>query len=481
MRYLTLAMLVMLMTAGLSVQTEVKAEESSKKKPLLRRGVEIETVIEGLIASHPHRVRKTKLLYTIKGFDGLEYSLPRWGQNTAKGIKLEEWDGKFAKVKVKVKPEATGLMWRLPILYLVGLEEMDKSEGERKQKEIEAKKLAAKVRTLNPNPNAIPFSGTWGVRMPLPSEKNGAKGLANFDVDAFAKQVAELKTATHVILNITQPSGPYWFTGPHPELEKILNTKKYWAGPKYPNRGSFPTRDLIGEALDAIRATGKKTLVYFACEGFMPEMGEKREGLKDAWFNHIESLGMNHHEAVRKLILKHYADRYGTKVDGWWFDGAGVIRSEEERSAWKETVYAANPKTIVAFNSMAGPPFRSKAQCDYFGGHPEPRKSNKFYDDVQLPMITAIEKSPWMNCSGEPVDDPKMGALGHVFMGMQDRWTSGKLYFPEDKAIDWTKRVVAAGGMYTWAVPCKGSLMAKEQFELLKKIDKAIAEMRAKK
>jgi len=465
--------------AAVSVKTAKYPKQGAESKgPLLRRGVEVEVEIEGLIASHPHRVRTDKIIYTLQSFDGEEHELPRWGQNTTPGINLEEWVGTCAKVKLRIIPEATGIMWRVPITYLVGLEKMDQLEGEKRKKELEAKKIADRARTLNPSPNALPYSGTWGVRMALPSEKNGSKAVENFDVNAFAKQVAQLKTATYVILNVTQPSGPYWFTGPHPELEKILQTRPHWKGPKYPNRGSFPRRDLLGEVLDAVRKTGKKTLVYFACEGFMPEMGEKREPVKTAWFDYIESQGMNHHEAVRKLLLKHYADRYGTKIDGWWFDGAGVIRNEEERSAWKETVYSANPKAIVAFNSMAGPPFRSKAQCDYFGGHPEPRKSNKFYDDVQLPMITAIEAGPWMNCSGEPVDDPKMGALGHMFIGMQDRWTSGKLDFPEERAIDWTTRVVAAGGMFTWSAPRAGSVMAKEQFQLLQKIDKAVGNLR---
>jgi hypothetical protein len=93
-------------------------------------------------------------------------------------------------------------------------------------------------------------------------------------------------------------------------------------------------------------------------------------------------------------------------------------------------------------------------------------------------MIEAIEAGAWMNPEGQPVDTPGMGALGHVFMGMQDRWNFGKCEFPPEQAVEWTERVLAAGGMYTWHAPRKQSTMAREQFKLLIKIDQAVTAMR---
>ena len=122
---------------------------------------------------------------------------------------------------------------------------------------------------------------------------------------------------------------------------------------------------------------------------------------------------MTHYEAVRKLILKHYVDKYGSKIDGWWFDGSGGV-NKTERLLWRKTVLAGNPKAIIAFNRMAGPPFRSTAECDYFGGHPTPRSRNKFWEPVNLPMITAVEGGPWMNTYGESVKKAGDGALAHV-------------------------------------------------------------------
>jgi len=415
------------------------------------------------------------ICYSLQSFEGAKYDLPRHDQYIAPGVSLDGYADTFAKVTVRLKPEATGDLRTISVEMLVDLEKMNESEGRKRLKEYEERQRAEQVRTFNPSPNALPYAGTWGVRMSIPSEKNGPEKVMKFDVNAFAKQVSQLKTASHVILNVTQSAGPCYFTGPHPELEKILKTRSHFSGPAYPDRGSFPKRDLLGEALDAVRKTGKKTLVYFACEGYHTDLA--KEELQDVWFDYIESLGMNHYEAVRELILKHYVERYGDRIDGWWFDGSGGLRTPEQRLAWRETVLAGNPKAIVAFNRMAGPPFNSTPQCDYFGGHPTPRSRHKFWDEVNLPMITAIEASAWMNCSGEPVGDPKKSTLGHVFMGLQDRWTLGKCAFPPDQAIEWTTRVVAAGGMYTWAVPCAGSEMAGKQFGLLLKIDKAVEKL----
>mmetsp|Transcript_46292 Transcript_46292/g.56102 ORF Transcript_46292/g.56102 Transcript_46292/m.56102 type:complete len:89 (+) Transcript_46292:29-295(+) len=83
-----------------------------------------------------------------------------------------------------------------------------------------------------------------------------------------------------------------------------------------------------------------------------------------------------------------------------------------------------------------------------------------------------------MGNKGEPEEDKAIGALGHVFMGMQKRWNFGGLEFPPEQAVEWTSRVVKAGGMYTWHVPRNKSVMVGKQFGLLLKIDAAIAELR---
>ncbi len=323
-------------------------------------------------------------------------------------------------------------------------------------------------RAFDASPNALPFAGTWGARMSLPTAKN-PKEVQAFKVSDFAQQFSKLKSAAYVLVNVTQPSGPCYFSGSNPPLAKLSDKLAV----------AFTQRDLLGEVLDAIAKDGKKAIVYYACEGFYKGNDSRPQQEKDMrsfWDQYLQSVGMTNNQALGELIVGYYAKKYGAKISGWWFDGSNVL-NKEDRLLWRKLVRAGNPAAMVAFNSMAGAPFRSTPECDYFGGHPTPRAIKKFWDKVNLGMIEGIEAGAWMDPKGNAVDDPGRGALGHVFMGMQDRWNFGKCKFPPQQAVGWTKRVVAAGGMYTWHAPRNGSSMAPGQFQLLLKIDAAITQM----
>ena len=322
-------------------------------------------------------------------------------------------------------------------------------------------------REFESSPNAKPFMGAWGPRVCIPSAMRPT-GVEEFDGTKFWEQISKLTTADYIMANVTQPAGGCYFTGPHPELAEALKLEK----------PSFPTRDVLGETLDKIKENGKKALVYFGAKALHADRAS--DETKAAWDKHIEALGMTHHEATRKLILKHYAEKYGTKIDGWWFDGSGDI-DEPERILWRKTILANNPKAIMVFNRMAGAPYRSTRQCDYFGGHTTPIVKEAFWSMANERMITDIEASPWMGIrESRPVKEG-YGALGHVFMGMQAKWTMGKRKFPPKQAIDWTTRVLAAGGMFTWAVPFNRTIPAipSEQFDLLLKINKEVKRLRS--
>jgi hypothetical protein len=310
-------------------------------------------------------------------------------------------------------------------------------------------------------PAAMPYMGRWGPRMSLPSEK-WPDQLTGFDVAAFSNQIAQLTDASHVMVNVTHPADPSYYTSPNPELEAAIGADEL-----------FPERDLLDEVLDMIQAQGKKAIVYFASEGL--DRAGTPAVIRTNWNHYIASQGMDNTEATRELILRYYAEKFGPKIEGWWFDGSGHLDDiPGEADRWKEAVHAGNPEAIVSFNRMAGVPFECTAFCDYFGGHPTPRAILPFWDSVNLPMVEAIEAGPWMDAQGNPVNDPASGALGHIFMGLQDRWNFGTIEFPPLQAVDWATRVVDAGGMYTWAVPRDGSEMLNGQFLLLKQINAAM-------
>ena len=313
---------------------------------------------------------------------------------------------------------------------------------------------------------ASSVEGSWGVRLVLPSAR-WPDELAAWDTTLFSDQFSQLITSDHVFVNVTHSADPSFFTTPNPELAAALPDVA----------GSFPTRDILGETLDAIDAAGKKAIVYFACEGFAAENG------KDAWMDYIGQFGMTYTtQGTREFIVRYYAKKYGDKIDGWWFDGANELTfrsGPNEVQLWKDAVRSGNPDAICAFNQGTNPNFRCLDECDYFGGHPTIRTIAPFWSvEYNYHMVYDIEDSPWMDTIGTPVVHTEDGALGHVFMGMQPNWTSGDLEFPEGQAIDWTRRVVAAGGMYSWAIPRvrdgNMSEMLDPQFQLCLKIDAAI-------
>ena len=322
-------------------------------------------------------------------------------------------------------------------------------------------------RAFDPAPNAKAFMGTWGPRVCLPSGQDPER-VTNFDVTHLAQQVSQLDSAAYVMVNVTQPSGGCYYTGPHPELSKALQLE----------RPSFPTRDVLGIALDTIEASGKKALVYFGALGM--HANRAQEQTKTAWNQHIAALGLNHVEVTRELLVKHYAKRYGHQIAGWWFDGSGHIE-EPERILWRQTIHSYNPDAIMVFNRMSGPPYRSTKQCDLFGGHTTPVLVEPFWSMVNEPMITDIERSPWMGTTDSRPVKEGYGALGHAFMGMQNKWTMGKCKFPAKQAIDWTTRVLKAGGMFTWAVPMNQTIaqIPESQFKLLKQINRSVRQLRS--
>jgi len=296
---------------------------------------------------------------------------------------------------------------------------------------------------------AWPHMGHWGPRMSIPTLKWGDYFI-DFDVSVFIDQINQLTTASHVMVNLTHPADGRYFSGPHPVLEAAIGAEAY-----------FPERDLLGEVLDGIESTGKKALVYFAAGGL--DHWSVPDDIRDNWKDYVASFGMTSVDGTRELILRHYAERYGTKISGWWFDGAGYL------------IHAGNPDAIVAFNRMAGAPFRSTDQCDYFGGHPIPRTKLPPWDFANEAMVEQIEAGAWMHPDGETVSDPHNGGvLGHVFMPLQERWNFGPAEFPTEQAIDWLLRVLEAGGMYTWSVPSDDSAIRAGQFNQFLEMELAV-------
>jgi hypothetical protein len=435
------------------------APKSGSQQSVGAQGQEL--VLQGRITGRRHVTKKRMIYELYYGFEGKKIRTSGAGGKNARNIDYSKHVGKYVTLT------GTGKKTDKDI-FMYKITRVEPLQGAELDAYLNALNSAT-TRVFDDSPNALPFAGTWGPRLSLPTGKQ-PDVVDNFKVSDFAKQFSKLKSASYVMVNVTQPSGPCYFSAPNLELSKISSTLN----------ASMPQRDLLGEVLDAIAKDGKKAIVYFACEGFHKgddTRPQKEKDMRLVWDQYVESMGVSTNELLGQLVVGYYAKQYGSKIHGWWFDGAGVL-DKEDRLLWRKLVREGNPEAIVSFNKMAGPPFRSTPECDIFGGHPTPRLREHFWSMVNLPMVEGIEAGAWMDPEGKPVDEPGMGALGHVFMGMQDRWNSGKCEFPPEQAIEWTQRVLKAGGMYTWHGPRTQSVWAKGQFDLLLKIDAAVSKMR---
>ena len=195
---------------------------------------------------------------------------------------------------------------------------------------------------------------------------------------------------------------------------------------------------------------------------------------------------MSNWDAVANLIVQYYSDKHGDKIDGWWIDRAkkidGTLTTDAQYRTMARAARSGNPNSILAFHHTTGPVNRGTPYCDYAAGHPHPMAYSKGpWDRVNLRMVTAIEKGPFIkgafiNDEDKPTANPDEGTLGHIFMPFQRNWKNGSANFPTDQALDWTTRVVNAGGFYTWAVARDGSLLAAPQFNQLLEMDAAMQE-----
>ena len=152
-------------------------------------------------------------------------------------------------------------------------------------------------------------------------------------------------------------------------------------------------------------------------------------------------------KAYAEVIVAEYAERYKTKIDGWWFDHASFGNIPMLHDICKK----ANPNTILAFNNGKLGQIRNSNPDyeDYTFGHPTPMRRCAASDEQNLPMVESIESSldGFIHANGKP-------SLGHMFMPMHERWNSGEsVVWSEEQAVDWMGRVLNAGGAWTWNVP----------------------------
>ena len=304
------------------------------------------------------------------------------------------------------------------------------------------------------------MEGKWGFRFNMPSTKD-LDALNKFDVDCMIDQIKVLHTAGWIQINISQGANGSYYVSPHPELTENI----------HPDMA--PDRDLFGEMLEALLNENFKVMVYFATEG--PTMGKHPDkaipGTIEIWKDYVASKGMTPEQGVAEIIVKYYSQKYGDKISGWWFDHATYGDVKLLRAA----ALSGNPDAVVTFNVGGSAELKTNKESDFTAGHPTPMKQAPPSSDVNLLSIEMMEKNNYVDTS-----------LAHFFPPMQMLWNSGDPAFTKEKAVEWTMRMVKAGGSMTWAVALedfknKQAPLASVQFEQLKAINQAYLDYKNEK
>jgi hypothetical protein len=174
-----------------------------------------------------------------------------------------------------------------------------------------------------------------------PAQWNAA--VNSFNVPSFADQVANTG-AKNILLMISQNTG--YYCSPNSVYET-------YAGVASGTRCSV--RDLPMEIADALAAKGIGMYLYLPEDvGWGDTKAANNFGLTSlALSNWVVDSSFT---PKWNAVVKTWADRYGSKVRGWFFDGYdsrwGVTTAMAQ--TYRDTCLAANPCGIVTFNGANG-------------------------------------------------------------------------------------------------------------------------------
>ena len=249
-----------------------------------------------------------------------------------------------------------------------------------------------------------------------------------------------------VLFNLTDAAGGSQFLAPHPVLS-VLDTQL--DSPVFmPNE-----RELFEEALTRFKAAGYKVIVYYATQGpGLLKHGVERAEDKvsdgnggytsasmDVWADYVESVYGDSSRATlmrahAEIVFAEYAQQFGDRIDGWWFDQT----QDSDNQLHYEIAKQHNPNTVVGMDSSPN------IYNDYLKGHV---LGENAADTINLETyVQPAEASP----EGYVYSSEGQPNLSHYFSPVGESYNGGDVVWTVEQAADWTDRMLNAGGAWTW-------------------------------
>ncbi len=236
--------------------------------------------------------------------------------------------------------------------------------------------------------------------------------VGQFDVDNLATQLDAIG-AKYLVFTLGQYSG--YYNAPNSTLDGIVG---YKPGER------CAMRDLPLDLYRALDAKGIRLMLYLTCQvGFGDPHAQAAFGLPEGPKEQPLNL-----EATDKWasVIQEWADRYGDKVSGWWFDGGYRQLGFDEIMAWSyaKAVKHGNPKAIATFNAALGANRATDAE-DFTAG------------ETEDPFGT-VPHSRWQE-----------GSQWHVLTYLGKQWGQRDTRFTSEQWAKWAAKVAAKEGVVT--------------------------------
>lgn len=267
--------------------------------------------------------------------------------------------------------------------------------------------------------------------------------IDGFDVEALAKELQSVG-ARYYQITLGQNSG--YYLSPNATYDRITGAQP----------GKCSRRDLVADLYAALHPRGIRLLVY------LPSGAPGQDKAADAALEWRNGPYPNR-EFQRKweAVIREWSERWGRKVEGWWFDGCyfpnSMYRSEEPPNfaSFAAAARAGNPDAAVTFNP--GVVYRMLSITPY---------EDFIAGEIDKPEQVAIRRG-----TGGKVD----GARIHMLSFLGTSWGMGTPRFTADQVVEYTRKVTGAGGAVTWDVPLQLNGTISEPFlAQLKGLGKAI-------
>ncbi len=287
---------------------------------------------------------------------------------------------------------------------------------------------------------------------PKPSEMTAEQWnqfVDGFDVNGFAAQMADAKVGW--VMFCMDDHYFAWPCSPNKAFDEYTG---------YKPSEKCSRRDLISDLADALNARGVKLICYFAgLNGYMKEP-KVTAGLMDDGNNQTAPSAEG--RARRLAILKEYADRFGNRTAGWWFDGIELNSYRDEPGDWStiaSIVRSANPQSVIAFSYGGNEHACICAGVDnYTGGDTWTKQDLKRLTPAHSPAQQGVLWHGKIYC-------------GNVYHGQGTR-----NQFTDDELIEWVKTCNSEGGVCTldWPFDPMTGLLKDFGLEQLKRVGEAI-------